>query len=321
LTLSVAIASDVETSFQAFQKKYNKNYATEHERASRLAVFADNLVLAEQRNRDNIAAGGEVIHGVTKFSDLTPAEFKARYLSSLQVSNPSSGSSSSSGSGSDNGSTGVATIDWRTKKAVTDIENEGQCGSTWAFSIKEAIESYAFITGHSPLISLSVQQIVSCDKVDQGCNGGEPDTAYKYVMKAGGLESTEDYPYTSGNGTVAACKFQKEKVKVSIESYVMAPKGEAHLKTLVGAGPPSACLSAESWTTYTGGIMTTCPGTMDHCVQVVGYDDTNKPPYWIVRNQWSTDWGEKGYIRIAQGKDLCMLADLLSYPTFPDLGP
>jgi len=304
--------SAVETAFQMFQTKYNKHYATEQERSHRVQVFKENMEMVESRNQANIAAGGESVHGVTRFSDLTQDEFRSRYLMSL----PAAQSEQGALAGPAPRANADPVIDWREKNAVLPIENEGQCGSTWAFSIKEAIESYAFILNKDPLIQLSAEQLVACDTKDQGCNGGNPDTAYQYVIQAGGLESEEDYPYKSGNGTTAKCKFDKKKVKVSIKGYKMIPKGEAHVKAVLPEGPPSVCLSAESWQTYTGGVLTTCPGSLDHCVQAVGYNDTNKPPFWILRNQWSTDWGEQGYIRVEQGKNLCLLGNMASYPTF-----
>merc|ERR1719446_1943661 len=78
----------------------------------------------------------------------------------------------------------ASSVDWRTKGAVTAVKDQGQCGSCWAFSATEAIESYNFLNG-GKLVSLSPQQINSCDKVDQGCNGGNTETAYQYVEKAG----------------------------------------------------------------------------------------------------------------------------------------
>ncbi len=46
---------------------------------------------------------------------------------------------------------------------------------------------------------------------------------------------------------------------------------------------------------------------------VVGFDTA--ADYWIVRNSWGADWGEKGYIRMKMGKNLCGLADAAAYPT------
>merc|ERR1719454_1119926 len=91
-----------------------------------------------------------------------------------------------------------STVDWRTKGAVTPVKDQGDCGSCWAFSATEEIESAVFMaTGK--LETLSTQQIISCDKTDQGCNGGDTVTAYKYVEKSGGLDSASDYPDKSHN--------------------------------------------------------------------------------------------------------------------------
>ena len=36
-------------------------------------------------------------------------------------------------------------------------------------------------------------------------------------------------------------------------------------------------------------------GSLDHCVQLVGYNRSDKSaPYWIVRNSWDTTWGQDG---------------------------
>ena len=41
---------------------------------------------------------------------------------------------------------------------------------------------------------LSPQQITSCDRVSQGCNGGWTERAYEYVSSTGGIELDSDYP-------------------------------------------------------------------------------------------------------------------------------
>merc|ERR1712038_124650 len=64
-------------------------------------------------------------------------------------------------------------VDWRTKGAVTKVKDQGQCGSCWAFSAVDAIESYGFLDGNYTLVELSTQQVNACDKKDGGCNGGD----------------------------------------------------------------------------------------------------------------------------------------------------
>lgn len=81
-------------------------------------------------------------------------------------------------------------------------------------------------------------------------------------------------------------------------------------KSLATYGPLSICVDAEYWQDYAGGVMGAwqCAwiNRLDHCVQLVGYNMDASTPYWLVRNSWGTDWGEKGYIRLGYG--YCLMA-------------
>ena len=66
------------------------------------------------------------------------------------------------------------------------------------------------------LEELSEQQVISCDKTDAGCNGGDLPTAWNYVKKAGGIVKESAYPDTSNSkGKTGSCKSKKLTNKVA----------------------------------------------------------------------------------------------------------
>ena len=67
------------------------------------------------------------------------------------------------------------TFDWRDSAhgdVITAIKDQGQCGSCWAHSVTQSIESGWALAGNN-LTELSVQQIVDCDENlwDKACQG------------------------------------------------------------------------------------------------------------------------------------------------------
>jgi len=205
----------------------------------------------------------------------------------------------------------AASIDWRkhSPKILTPVKDQGQCGSCWAFSATEQIETnVAMATGH--LYTLSPQQIVSCDKTDLGCNGGNTETAYDYVAH-NGLEAESAYPYVSGDsGRSGTCHYKSSKTEVTISSYKTvshSKRSEGKMLTQIQKSPISVCVDASKWQTYHSGVLgARCGTSLDHCVQAVGYNGNGN--YWIVRNSWNTDWGQDGYIYVKEGVDACGIA-------------
>jgi cathepsin F len=294
------------TAFQSFVGTYNKMYESQNEWEYRRQVFNATLELIAERN-----AEGEAEHGINKFADLTREEFKKMYLgyNGQRSSQPESDEILATMNTSE-----VSSIDWRSKtpKILTPVKDQQQCGSCWAFSATEQIETdCAMSTGK--LLELSPQQIVSCDKTDDGCQGGNTETAYAYVKKAGGLELATDYPYKSGKGKTGKCKKpSKSKEHCNIKGFTTVSKsnaGEKKMVTQIQTSPISVCVDAEKWQTYKKGVIgRKCGSQLDHCVQAVGLNTDGNQAYWIVRNSWNTDWGENGYIYVAEGQDACGIA-------------
>jgi len=297
--------------FLAYVKKYNKSYSAA-EFPLRFRNFQGTLArVAAANDRSKLIHGAT--YGITKFADMTVEEFKNTVLMKNPVNTTRV--------------PGVETLvpkiaqdqlptsfDWRPLGAVTAVKDQEQCGSCWAFSATENIESVSILAGHGTNVSTSLapQQIVDCDKVDQGCNGGNTNTAFEYVISAGGLEDSTHYPYTGQDGP---CQFQAQYIDDKISSWKYATEHDSETtlqQNLVSWSPLSICVDASKWQDYQSGVMTReeCGlfNILDHCVQLVGYETQAPKPYWIVRNSWNTNWGIQGYIWLAMGDDVCGLA-------------
>merc|ERR1712019_10293 len=243
-----------------------------------------------------------------------------------------------------------SSINWRTTEAVTAIKNQGQCGSCWAFSATEAIESQMILsTGGKYSIELSPQQIASCTPPTGtygclGCNGGFTEGAYEYVKSVAGLANSFYIPYEQSlteTSTTAKCPTAKVKAMdgqyaelsggfaaVSGYSYAVPPctsgacssQNLKKLAQVLEETPVSVCVNAGAWNDYTGGVMTSSQcGSMAadeqyHCVMATGFNSSAPTPYWIVRNSWSSMWGEKGYIYLEMAENTCGLADDATIP-------
>ena len=215
-------------------------------------------------------------------------------------------------------------VDWRDKGWVTPVKNQGDCGSCWAFSVTGTIEG-AYAKANGKLISLSEQQMVNCDPIDHGCNGGSMNVAYDYIIRAGGLDSEESYPYTAKDP--AECKFSLENVTATISGYKEIKWGSETelLKAVAEVGPISVGMNAgfPGFQDYHSGVVTPdhCPPTLiDHGVLAVGYGHEKHffrkgQDYWLIKNSWGSSWGMDGYFKIIRNdNNMCGIATMASYP-------
>jgi C1A family cysteine protease len=280
------------------------------EETRRFDIFVENLRVVDHRNALEIRNKGTPVHGITKFSDISQAEFESKFLTAdpslrskdtpvAKISRPVDAS--------------LGLIDW-TGVSTTEVKDQGYCGSCWAFSATEQIETDAIrtlgVTYH-----LSPEQITQCTTAAFGCGGGWTETAYAYVKKAGGIETEANYPYTSYQGTTGTCSATSSKFVISVKGFTTISSESEMASYVQSTGPLSICIDANNWNSYTGGILSVCGTSVDHCVQAVGVDASTTGGYWKVRNSWATGWGELGHIRLAYGANTCAITNDPTYVT------
>jgi C1A family cysteine protease len=301
--------------WEGFKANFNKVYSTMSEESRRFSIFLENLQVIDHRNGLELRHGGNEVHGITKFSDLSQAEFETRYLTADASLKTNSNAEELFVTRPVDATAGL--IDWA-GKLTTAVKDQGYCGSCWAFSATEQIESEAIRTLSTTYI-LSPEQITQCDTTSYGCNGGWTENAYNYVKKAGGITTDALYPYTSYQGTTGTCKTFTAKIKVSgytkIAGSTTTAKESSMASHVQTTGPLSVCIDATTWNSYKSGIMSVCGTSVDHCVQAVGVDATTNTGYWKVRNSWATSWGESGYIRLKYGTNTCAITNDPTFPT------
>ena len=215
-------------------------------------------------------------------------------------------------------------IDWSQRGALTPIKDQGQCGSCWAFSTTEGVESAVFMAEGKLPAPLSTEELVNCDRgQDGGCDGGDLPTAARYYKKHG-VASAAEYPdHSSKSGRTGKCTWDKKDPVVSVSGFSWAlpqcnkkdcsgQDEEKLAAALAKYGPLSICVNSGDgqpgdWDKYKSGVWKKeCKAKSsltDHCVQLVGYDKGAAEPYWKIRNSWGTDWGEGGFIRLAFGNE------------------
>jgi cathepsin L len=301
VTVAASFRDTAGYSFAQYLEEFGKAYSgAEH--TVRKALFEAQLAKVNKHNEEYKADKHTWWAAINEFSDFKDEEWAtlktgkavhqvhqhpfAHHLSSPKASNPSR-------------------VDWREKNFVTDVKNQGGCGSCWAFSAIEVVESHYMIATGETGVKLAPQAYVNCVENPLecggtgGCEGATMELAFNMTATRGvPLES--DLPY---KGRDASCT--SYPVAAKCDGYYKVPENDAlALETAIATVGPVSVTVAANWGSYGGGVFEGgCSAsrgcTLDHGVVAVGYDQD----YWLVRNSWGTGWGERGYIRLSRKHD------------------
>lgn len=309
--------SNVWSEFTKFQKKFDKFYQNVEELEYRLSVFRENLHFVVSHN---MLPGQNFTLGINQFADLTEAEFREQYFGATKPLETFKCNSFSY-----TGKNIPASVDWRKSGLVVPVKDQGQCGSCWAFSASFTASVAASLSS-GKVIDLSEQQLVDCAGLkygNLGCNGGMYENADHYYFDSGAC-SENSYPYVSGTTKSAGTCQKCTPVAQFSKCYDITPNNELALKEAVAQQPVSIAIEADTkyFQLYSGGVMTDaakCGTTLDHAINIVGYNEVNGQKYWIARNSWGQTWGtENGYVFLARSdsqntQGMCGLAQQPSF--------
>ncbi|OHT13809.1 Cysteine proteinase 3 [Tritrichomonas foetus] len=293
-----------EKSFLSWMRSTNQIFSGD-EYHLRFGIYLTNLRLVQQHNSQS---GRKFRIGLNKFACLTRNEYRA-----LLGINPGEKLHHANINQKRNVEV-PESLDWREKGAVCPIQDQGGCGSCWAFSAIAGAEGAWFIQTNE-LVKFSEQNLVDCVTECSGCGGGLRDSAYQHVIdnQQGQFMREEDYPYTAVEGD---CQFDQSKGVGEIHGYYSVAVGSEDdlLESVTKYGPTSVGIDASSFNfqLYTDGIYDQSDDCLafliNHGVVCVGFGTEDEVDYFIVRNSWGPGWGESGYVRFIRHINICGIA-------------
>jgi C1A family cysteine protease len=301
--------------FSDFISHFDKKYDSPAEQNVRLQVFHNNVRLINTVNRQN--------RGYTLAINHHADRSHSEYLSLLNSQRPPAENNGATHSHIHSHDILPSSIDWRDKGAVSPVKDQGVCGSCWSFGAAQTIEGALFVSTGT-LIRLSSQALVDCSwyQGNTGCDGGLDFQGYQWIMQVnqGHLPTEESYPYLMVNGLCHAERSSNNMVTVI--GYVNVTSGDIGdlQDALFHRGPISVSIDAspETFSFYSSGVYyeESCKNgvnDLDHTVLAVGYGTDNGQDYWIVKNSWSTHWGDNGYIKMSRKNNNCGVATTPTY--------
>jgi len=223
---------------------------------------------------------------------------------------------------------------WLNYKGInydSPVRNQGECGSCYAVAVVYVMEARLRIkTKLADQTLLSPQEVVSCSRYNQGCDGGYPILVGKHGEEFGFVPDS-CFPYEAFNSDCSKSCQASKRYKVNNHHYIGGYYGACNevdmMKEIHKGGPIVVAFEAPQQLFYYNKGVFTGPSPKsepneegihkweqtNHAVVAVGWgvaDDGMK--YWIIKNTWGPNWGQKGYFKIRRGTDECAIESMAS---------
>jgi len=187
---------------------------------------------------------------------------------------------------------------------TTEVRDQGACGSCVAFGSAAVLETtYRRQHGAVP-VNLSEAHLFYCHAKEEGrtcANGWWPENALKKARDKG-VTADEYFPYTAGDQSCSLKSGWQSNLANAVGLNKM--DSVAEMKTWISTkGSITGCFVVyQDFYSYRSGVYRHVTGNSvgGHCVEIVGYDDSQK--CWICKNSWGKGWGEGGFFRIGYGQ-------------------
>jgi len=309
--------------FKAWQAKHGITYSSPQEESEGFQNFMQRAINI-QKHRSGFKTGKHTHNqALNKFSAMSFDKFTSTKLGLKQNANRVKNVSPVPDStGRTKRATLPPSLNYTAQGYVTPVKDQGECGCCWSFGTTGVLEG-AYFKKNAKLQSFSEEMLVECVPDLIGCDGGDSADAVIWVGQVGGLPAEASYPYVAGNGNYGNCvQGTIANVKMLPTYNDIATDDTQLLNALVTYGPISVSVAVgDPFMSYMSGVMdptVACSAPINHAVLLVGYgtDAASKLPYWLIKNSWSTDWGENGYFRLRRDiTDSCGINENAIYVT------
>jgi len=213
--------------------------------------------------------------------------------------------------------------------------DQGNCGSCFAIAAMEMLEARLALQTSDSDIRLSLQYLISCGFYTEGCNGGFPTLALKFIAEFG-IPAETCMKYSPGDNEPhcsTMCDPNDSDLWVTVDSYGYlggyygAGSEDLMMKELRARGPFAVSFEpGNTFAYYTKGIFSdqvlreddemtmrdtdTAWEQVDHSVLLVGWGEERGVKYWKLMNSWGPNWGENGFFRVRRGVDDSSIASM-----------